>query len=45
MWDKMLLNGAAGPDDELWGLNSAFGFGDRRKVRSLSGYKSKRDVV
>jgi hypothetical protein len=23
----MLLNGAAGPDDELWGLNAPFGFG------------------
>ena len=22
----MLLNGAAGPDDELWGLNAPFGF-------------------
>jgi hypothetical protein len=27
MWDKMLLNGAAGPDDELWGLKAPFGFG------------------
>ena len=23
----MLLNGAAGPDDGLWGLNAPFGFG------------------
>jgi hypothetical protein len=28
MWDKMLLNGAAGPDDGLWGLNASFGFGE-----------------
>jgi hypothetical protein len=27
MRDKMLLNGAAGPDDGLWGLNAPFDFG------------------
>jgi hypothetical protein len=30
MWDIMLLNGAAGPDDGLWGLNGW-------KARPLSG--------
>ena len=42
MWDKMLLNGAAGADDELWGLNAPIGFGvDGRPAPSgakLSGY-------
>jgi hypothetical protein len=39
MRDKMLLNGAAGPDDELWGLNAPFCFGvdGRRKSRPFSG--------
>jgi len=27
MRDKILLHGAARPDDELWGLNAPFGFG------------------
>jgi hypothetical protein len=38
MWDKMLLNGAEGPDDELWGLNAPFGFGaPERKAAAWLG--------
>ncbi len=35
----MLLNGAAGPDDGLWGLNAPFGFGapERRTTVAWRG--------
>ena len=43
----MLLNGAAGPDDGLWGLNAPFGFGapERRAPAALFGLGNAQKAV